>query len=196
MYLLYEHLKSPEGELLATDMLMTSWFPGKPGIDFRSPIQKGFFEFTKLTFKKVHISQRGYDPDTKIWTFFGDSGKSVYKDLKNSPMGKVGFKIERILGLSEQVKAGFIKKPEKLAFDPADFFYTPEAPVSSGPTKEQVSEKLAVLLGISAEQLKTGDDLGLKKLYRQAALRLHPDRNGGDSKGMTELNYFWQIYSA
>ncbi len=33
--------------------------------------------------------------------------------------------------------------------------------------------------------------IGLKPIYRKAALRLHPDRNNGDGSKMSELNSIW-----
>ena len=198
MYLLYEHHKDASGNLLATDMLMSSFFPGRPGIAFKKPAEAAFFEFTKHIFKAVHASQRSYDPDTKIWSFFAPAGAGVYKALKDSPMAKIGLLFEKIESLADAVRSGYIGLPPKgtFSFDAADFFYTPEAPKATGPTKDEASDKLALILGISSTDLKAGNDLELKKLYRRAALRLHPDRNNGDASAMTDLNYLWQVYNA
>lgn len=198
MYLLYEHHKASDGALLATDMLMSSRFPGKPGINFKNPAEAAFFEFTKKTFKEVHASQRTYDPDTKIWSFFGGIGASIYKILKESPFASFagGIAFERIEDLAEAVKRGYVAKPEKLAFDPSDFFYTPEAPAPSGPTRSEAEAKLKEIFELSVNiGLECLDVDTLKKHYRRTALRLHPDRNSGDASGMTNLNYYWQIFN-
>lgn len=194
MYLLYEHHKDSAGALLATDMLMSSRFPGKPGINFKNPAEAAFFEFTKKTFKEVHASQRTYDPDTKIWSFFGGIGASIYKILKESPFASFagGIAFERIEDLAEAVKRGYVAKPEKLAFDPSDFFYTSEAPVPSGPSRSEAEKQLALLVGLEHSELKGLDPTMLRKVYLRAALRLHPDRNNGDATGMTNLNFYWQ----
>lgn len=197
MYLLYEHHKDSSGNLLATDMLMTSWFPGKPGIAFKKPAEAAFFEFTKHIFKAVTYSQRAYDPDTKIWSFFGTAGQGVYAALKSSPMASIGLNFERIESLSDSVKAGYVGRSEKaFVFDPTDFFYTPEAPKPSGPSRSDAEKELKLIFGLSPNiGLECLDAVTVKKHYRAAALRLHPDRNAGDSSGMTTLNYFWQIFN-
>lgn len=188
MYLLYEHHKGQDGQLLATDMLMSSFFPGTPRINFKVPTEAGTFEFTKKTFKEVHSSNRNYDPKTNIWSFFGGVGASIYKILKESPFAAFGLTFERVDGLSEQVIAGYVKRPEKFLFDPSDFFYTPEAPKPSGPTKEQAETELKKLIGPVLD----------RKAYLRACLSLHPDRpeNKGDASLMTNLNYYWQIYNS
>ena len=199
MYLLYEHHKSPSNpdELLATDMLMTTWFPGKPGINFKSGYEKAFFEFTKKTFKDVHISKRAYADETKIWSFFGSSGASVYKTLKDSPLSALGLSFEQIDSLSDQVLSGYVRKNERAyAFDPADFFYTPEPPKSTALPRELLKEKLAVLMMIPPEHLEVLSAQNLKQAYRAAALALHPDRNSGDGAKMSEFNMLWQQWKA
>lgn len=191
MYLLYEHFKSPSGEHLATDMMMSSWFPGKPGINFKRPADAACFEFCKATFKQVHIKDRTYNPDTNVWSFLGMTGQHVYKILKDSPIVKVGLLCERVEDLQGQSGAKYIKKPEKpFVFDASDFFYTPEAPAPSGPTREQARAKLAALLGMSEEDYLKANP---RKLYLRGAMLFHPDRNNGDGAKMTELNYLWQI---
>lgn len=194
MYLLYEHLKDANGNLLATDMLMSSFYPGKPGINFKNPGEAGFFEFTKKTFKNIHISQRSYDPDTKIWSFLGRIGGTVYKVLHDSPLASVGLKFQRIESLRDQVLAGYVHAPTaQFAFDPQDFFYTPAPPVSTAPSKSEAARLLAPILGIPESSIGSLEFKELKKYYRAAAMLAHPDRNGGDGARMTNLNYLWQI---
>lgn len=192
MYLLYEHHKDSDGNILATDMLLTSVFPGKPFVSFKNAAEKAIFELCKLTFKEIHTKERTIDMDTYIWSFFGDAGRRVYEKLKASPLATVGLKFERVENLASQKASGYIDALKASGMDPADFFYQQAAPASSGPTIEQVEKKLAALLDIDTPDLETCAPGDLKKLYRQAAMRLHPDRNNGDAKGMTELNYYWQ----
>ena len=192
MYLLYEHLKSPAGDLLATDMLLTSIYPGRPGVDFKNLNDSVIFLSTKdKVFKAVPSASRSYDPDTKIWTFLAGVGAQVYKAIKDSKLLELGLKIQSIENLADQVKSGRVSKPVvTIPIDPADFFYTPEAPKSLGPSKEDAAAALVKIF-----QLPAGEEI-TRKHYLRAAMRLHPDRNGGDSNGMTELNFLWQVYNA
>lgn len=198
MYLLYEHLKDADGNLLATDMILSSWFPGKPGVNLKRADDNILFLTTKdKVFKAVPIAQRNYDPDTHIWTFFAGVGASVYKAILDSKLLEIGLKTQKIQNLAEQVKAHYVAKPSKEVFDPSDFFYSPAAPVPSGPTKEQAEAKLKEIFQLSVNiGLGCLDAPTLKKHYRAAAMRLHPDRNNNDSTGMTELNFNWQVYNA
>lgn len=195
MYLLYEFHRSPSGEILVTDMLCSTWFPGGPGISWKSNTEKAVFELVKGEFKKVALSQRSYDPDTKIWSFIGAAGKSVHDSIKNSPIAAVGVTFQAIDNLAGQAKAGRIDKAAAAKYDPNDFFYTPNAPVPSGPSKAELKVKLAGLLEITGDQFDSFSPEDMKKFYRKAALRYHPDRNSGDSSRMTELNYLWQVYT-
>jgi hypothetical protein len=56
-------------------------------------------------------------------------------------------------------------------------------------------EELVSLLGLdnwgAFDALKNGD---LRKVYRSAAMRLHPDRNNGDGSRMAKLNQLMAIY--
>jgi hypothetical protein len=56
-------------------------------------------------------------------------------------------------------------------------------------------EELVSLLGLdnwgAFDSLKNGD---LRKIYRAAAMRLHPDRNNGDGSRMAKLNQLMAIY--
>lgn len=58
-------------------------------------------------------------------------------------------------------------------------------------------DELLSLLGLNAwgefDSLMR-DSAAAKKLYRAAALRLHPDRNNGDGSQMSKLNELWGIY--
>ena len=193
MYLLYEHHKDAEGHILVTDMLFTSYFPGRPGVNFKSASEKAQFEFSKRAFKDVHIRLRSYDKETNIWSFFPPAGAEVYKELKGSDIMKLGLKIEQIDSLTEQKRGGYIRvNSTTKRIDPSDFFYTPEAPQSTGLSREDLLKKLSGMLLLSAAELENASLLELKGPYRKAALLYHPDRNNGDGSRMSELNYLWQ----
>ena len=198
MYLLYEFHRSPEGKILVTDILMSSFYPGHPKLNWQSSVDKALFEFCKNEFKKVIISERNYDPDTKIWSFFNQYGKAVHDSIKNSPLSAAGVLFQQVDNLAEQVKSGKGIAKASHSYNPDDFFYQQSAPVSTGPSIADVKTKLASILMLPSGEsdFATLEEGELKKLYRKAALRLHPDRNNGDAKGMTELNYLWQVYNS
>ena len=193
MYLLYEHLKDSDGVLLATDMLLSTKYPGHPGVWLKQLSVADsvlFLTIKDKVFKAVPTAQRSYDPETFIWTFMAGVGAQVYKTIKDSKLLELGLKIQKVERLAEQVKAVRIEKPLlSVPIDPADFFYTPEAPAPSGPTKEQSAQRLAEIFSCSEAEIS-------RKHYLRAALRLHPDRNNGEAEGMTELNFLWQVYNA
>ena len=196
MYLLYEHHYGPEGTIIATDMIMTSFYPGKKGINWRSAEDKAIFEFSKIVFKNIHIANRSYDDKSNVWTFLGETGKTVYEQLKNSPIVAVGLRLEQVEDLAGQATSGYIKRPSAQRWNANDFFYNPQGvPVAQQSlTKEQIAAKLSTLLLLSEADILAGSVSSLKKPYRAAALRLHPDRpeNQGSAAAMTELNYLWQ----
>lgn len=196
MYLLYEFHRSPSGEILVTDMLCTSFYPGRPSISWKNGTEKALFELVKAEFKKVPISQRTYSDKSNIWSFLGVWGKTVHDSIKASPLAAVGVKFQGINGLAEQADSGIISNVSTTAYNAEDFFYTPSAPAPSGPSTEELRSQLASRLGISIAELNSADKLTLKKWYRVKALEYHPDRNNGDGSRMTELNYLWQVYNA
>ena len=194
MYLLYEHHYAPDGAVLATDMIMTSVYPGRKGINWKSAADSAIFEFSKIVFKDVHIANRSYDNKSNVWTFLGTAGKDVYEKLKASPIIAVGLKLEAVEDLADQASSGYIKRPIATKWNANDFFYNPQG-VQTGSTaltREVIAAKLSTLLLLPEAEILSGSAATLKKPYRAAALRLHPDRNQGDGSGMTELNYLWQ----
>lgn len=58
-------------------------------------------------------------------------------------------------------------------------------------------EELLSLLGLNTwgqfDSLLS-DKVGAKKIYRAAAIKLHPDKNNGDGSKMSKLNELWGIY--
>ena len=201
MYVLYEHHKGPDGAILVTDMALTFRFPGNPRIDFRrlSVQQKALFEIVKDTFfKDIHPRYRSMDDKTKVWSFFAPYGKTLYENLKASPLTQVGLLFERVDGLQASFENEWVER-SKIVIDPHDFFYTPagQTNVSSGPSREQAIMQLAAILNLPTEALtsEVRDGDLIKRAYRRSALALHPDRNNGDGSKMSELNMLWQVYN-
>jgi hypothetical protein len=198
MYVLYEHHVDESGEIFATDMIMTSVFPGRNWVNLKNRNEEAVFLFVKKTFKDVHTSKRVYSDEAKVWSFIGDGGRWVYDQLKDTPFVTMKhLTFEPVEDLMGQATAKFFKRPEGGAkWNPKDFFYQQAAPVqSSAPTREALASKLAGMLLISVSELELSKRDTLKRSYRQRALDLHPDRMpDGDSRAMSELNSLWQQY--
>ena len=100
----------------------------------------------------IPVSDRMYDPITKIWTI-AETHWHWYKTLVTNMRVSIDLKTK---------------------VDAENFHYA-QAPAA--PTKQSIAAQLAKLLGITEAELATAE---LKKIYRRKALELHPDRNNGD----------------
>jgi len=198
MYILLEHHKGPAGEVLATDMLLTSKYPGKPFINFKSATENALFTLLvgkSGLFKEPHPKDRSYNETTFVWSFLGTVGKTVYEAIKDSPLAKIGIRFERVKNLTDQAESKYFTAPSIAEpFDPNNFFHdpTPSAPSDEDKRLLLIAE-LAALLGLpSADLIARKDEPIIKKQYRVFALANHPDRPGGSAERMSHLNYMWQ----
>lgn len=194
MYVYYEHHKSPEGKILLTELRLSSRKDGKLEITFYHPTEKMIFEAVKPLLKWPPLQNYSYDPSLKLWSYFGQYGvagtygEEVVKKIQTvvEALGQDfrAYSIEDLAGqaANDRVDMSGAKRKPKMSAE--EFFYN-HGVAQSAPTmsREQLESKLSIILGVA---------LFDKKSYRQAALRLHPDRNNGDSKAMSELNYLWQ----
>lgn len=201
MYVLYEHHKGPDGQILITDMSLTFRFPGNPKVNFKllSQQQRALFEIVKEQFfKDIHPKFRSMDEKTKVWSFFAPWGATLYNNLKSSPLTSVGLKFQKVESLQESVDRGWCDEP-KATFDPSDFFYQTEPPptVGTGLSRSDAIMQLATLLETTKDALSAPDRDrdAIKRAYRRKALALHPDRNNGEGSMMSELNMLWQVYN-
>ena len=113
----------------------------------------------------------------------------MLKGLKTVCASLGGITPVEVEDLTEQCRSGRIRLDKKRAkpLGAEEFFYNHGAPAPAITlTKEQIAEKLSILMG----------DVIDKSAYRKAALRLHPDRNNGDGSRMSELNMLWGLYNA
>jgi len=145
--------------------------------------------------KQIPSSLRAFDNEIKVWTIpldkFEFLKQTILKALnyKYKQYSKGNLITEAILFNPDAAKYAEVPKAE-------DFFY--EQPVgnfessSDTLTLQQLEEKLQEMLGVSSWSGLCESDL--KKMYRKAAMKYHPDRNNGDSSKMSELNYYWQEY--
>ncbi len=186
MYIYYTLHKDAAGSVVLTELKLSS-YANRWKIDFWNTTENAIFALTKeKALKESPIALRSYDELTKIWTFMEDWGPKVIERAKAlcSVLGGIVCTEVPDLGAIAQAQS-FDPKKIKAPPKPEDFFYQQAAPVATPAlTKEQVQQKLAAL-GVTD-----------KASYRRAALKYHPDRNGGDGTMMSELNMLWSVFNA
>lgn len=191
MYAFYEHFKDPSGKILATEIIMSSKRDSF-SIAFYNNTEKAIFELAKTILKMPPIGARSYDTITNIWSYNAPYGEQVLVKLPEVTKAISAVECLEVSDLQTQNAAGYInwstKHKPKLSAE--EFFYNHGVAQSAGgPTKEQIVNKLIMLL-----ELQDAASID-KRAYRQAALRLHPDRNNGDGTRMSELNMYWVMYN-
>lgn len=111
----------------------------------------------------IPASDRDYDPASKTWFFHERHFVSV-KILLEHGVGK-------------------------------DNVFVMEKPADAGPTPTFIALDTDVSLFLNFVGVSTTDDIKefevAKRLYRKAAIKYHPDRNGGNGSDMSELNRLW-----
>lgn len=195
LYVFFEHHKDAKGVTLATDVSVSSFLHGK-GIFWKR--DEAQFKVMTGLLKSPPIAVRSYNEDLKIWTYLGDSGFHLMEVLQDT-FGKLHLQIEfrECSKLEECLLAGGIPEQSSVKFDPANFFYNKAGVAQSAEiTKDKAIEKLAIIFSLDTEDMGKLHPKDAKRLYREAALQLHPDRNGGDGSKMSELNMYWRIYNA
>ena len=195
MYLFYQHHKDQDGKVVLTELKLSSYHNGW-GIRFKNAYENALFELTRPLLKLPHPLTRLYDDKTSVWSFLGAVGVGVLQNIEKTvkPMGNLNLvEVEDLQFIATQ--STFTPKLKKPVVNHEDFFYnhTSSAPQLS---KESVSTQLAQILEVPQEILAKTANGELKKLYRKAAMRLHPDRNNGDGSQMSELNMLWSVYTS
>lgn len=195
MYVFYEHHKDAFGKIMLTELRLSSYKPNF-GIAFRNKRENTLFEALKIGLKEAPIAQRSYDDTTKLWSYLDDWGIKTLARLQVIAAafgGLVEVETQDMQTCARlQRWAPTTKKPKA-----EDFFYNYGQPVSTPAlSRSAITAKLAFLLEITEATLSSTESSELKKLYRRAALRLHPDRNNGDGSKMSDLNMIWQLYTA
>lgn len=203
MYVYYEITKDfVDGQVLLTQIVLSS-SGVSTDIHWKHKAEKQRFELISSLLKSVSLSGRTYDAETKIWSFFEDAGSHVIKAISTAINSKLvtDTHLEEHFNLEYAVKTSTLhitKKPKKqeIKFKEEEFFYSSPSLGSGLPTGDELYSQLASLLQIGVEQFRSATPAELKRSYRTAALRLHPDRNGGDSTKMSELNMLWAHYNS
>ena len=155
-------------------------------------------------FRQVELKARVFDDKTKIWTFIGYYGKVIITNLESMQIQGLlqNVTIKEIHDLEEKAASSRLNRrkieeseADDIKYSAEDFFHNPSSGNGDGLSSGELISRLSPLLLLSIEELsKENDNSKLKRIYRQAALRLHPDRNNGDGSKMSELNMLWNIW--
>ena len=129
----------------------------------------------------IPATAREYDPSTFKWQIAIEYWPALKQILEASQ-----FDIKIML---PSAGAQGVNVPKDYA---ENFYHKPVVPKSE--TKESILTQLSALLGIH-EDIASMELVALKKKYREAARKYHPDF-GGDSAKMSELNRVWTIYNS
>lgn len=195
MYVFYEHHRDASNTISLTEIRLSSRME-RFEINFYVNKEKAVFDLCKVVLKNAPVGLRSHDPALFIWSYLGDAwGQLTLKQLQDVTAALGGLTTVEVEDLAGYCRMGGYK-PELRAKQPKaeDFFYKNE-PAKTVVSKESVVPALAKLIEISEQELIAADEPKLKKLYRLAAMRLHPDRNNGDGSRMSELNMLWGIYN-
>lgn len=195
MYILYEHHKDAHGKIVLTEIRLSS-DKSKLSINFYSTTEKLIFGMCKTILKFPPVASRSYDDTTKLWSYMEDWGAQVLEKIKATCSSLGTLEFLEVEDIATAVASGYINwyARKTRVPKPEDFFYNTSAPSNTQAlSKEQLAQKLTQLLEVSTLPTEAG---ALKKLYRQAAMRLHPDRNNGNGSKMSELNMYWGLYNA
>jgi hypothetical protein len=148
--------------------------------------------------KTVPSGKRKYDPTNKIWYVDNEYWNPIYKFFGAGPeayelVSHLDDEWDAFLaGSNKSVDHSWTNVPENVAAK--NFFHNFNSAIEKLADNKSDKQVLASLLGLTTFDEIPSDKAAAKKLYRTAALRLHPDKNGGDGSKMATLNELWGEY--
>lgn len=160
------------------------------------------FQLAKDAASQIPVGKRNYDPVNFVWTLDGAyfnnkllpfySKAPMWFELKPYPTRIDWYIFLRLLKPDT--------KPRIKATDPdhvkaANFFNNFNVVVEQAVNTRGDKDTLVALTGVSDfSVIDRADSVTLKKLYRATAIRLHPDKNGGNHSDMSTFTQLWGIY--
>ena len=133
-----------------------------------------------ITFIKgtIPISHRSYNGVTKCWEVAAEYFQSIETLAKHLNLDTTEFSS---FGPNVHVPKDYAES----------FFNNQGINTTTTISREEIISKLTSLFGVDIVSL---DDAALKREYRKAALKYHPDRNDGNGDMMSELNMYYNMY--
>jgi hypothetical protein len=193
MFVYYEHHKDATGKVILTELRLSSYGDGTLALNKKSLTEETLKTLCLGILKWPPIDCRSYDEKSVVWSYWGQYGiKSTYGEEILNKLHAVCRPIQELVqipvqNLAAQALNHRVDMSTKKRMTVEEFFYNPNAVAPSVPlTRDAIITKLTTLLG---------SDVIDKKTYRTAALKYHPDRNGGDGSKMSELNMLWRMYN-
>lgn len=150
------------------------------------------------TIKMIPGGKRRYDPSQKIWYIDNEYWQPVQAFFA---AGAPAYKLvpyanedawEAFLTGSARVKVDWSSAKDNVAAQ--SFFNNFNSVVERIADDKSDKQTLAELLGLASFEQIPSDKALAKKLYRAAAIKLHPDKNSGDGSKMSTLNELWGQY--
>jgi hypothetical protein len=194
MYICYQHHKDAHAKTVLTEIKLSS-SDTRFFMAFKQPREKLMFDLIIPLLKAPPVGIRSMDDKLYIWSYLGNTGETVLKSITAVCAALGGVTMLEVPDLAAQAAQGTIRmQPRAAQMKAEEFFYNTTAP-SGGPTltREQIIVKLREVIIFAGVNCPGEPD---KKVYRQAAMSLHPDRRNGDGSRMSELNMLWQMYNA
>ncbi len=173
---------------------------------YHAPIRNtAMFTITVDQIKKIPTGKRNYDKVSFVWTLDSDYWDKVFPFFQTGQghiYELISYKFESDW---QAFLAGLVELPEngkkKIDINAPDhikaqsFFNNFNQVIEATASAKTDKEVLAQLLGISSlKELDGANPKALKTIYRDTAIRLHPDKNNGDHHQMATFTQLWGIY--
>jgi hypothetical protein len=175
-------------------------FSGSQSLPFQPIRDSAIFALAVSVVKQIPHLKRAWNETAKTWEIdseFWAVKREFY--VLGEPSGNfklVAYTVEDFENWRDgvtQAKPDFKSMPENKAAQ--GFFNNFNQVIEKVAVAKSDREMLVELLGFSSwVELDRTDRITLRKRYKQAAMKLHPDRNNGDGSKMATLNQLWGAY--